>query len=132
SPVLPNRYIAGLTVDPANPAHVYAIFNGYSRRWIPGGGTGVVFESTDGGAHWRDLSGNLPDAPGDALALSGNNLVLATDAGVFVAPRWAPTRWSRVLGMPHVVVDNVTPLAGHNAVVAGTHGRGIWRIDLLF
>jgi hypothetical protein len=132
SPVLPNRYITGLTVDPANPAHVYAIFNGYSRRWIPGGGTGVVFESTDGGAHWRDLSGNLPDAPGDALALSGNNLVLATDVGVFVASRWAPTRWSRVLGMPHVVVDNVTPLAGRNAVVAGTHGRGIWRIDLLF
>ena len=36
---LPNRYIAGVTVDPANPAHAYAVFNGYSRRFVPGGGT---------------------------------------------------------------------------------------------
>ena len=43
-------------MDPANPAHVYAVYNGYSRRWIPGGGSGHVFESTDGGAH---LDGHL-------------------------------------------------------------------------
>lgn len=29
--------------------HAYAAFNGYSRRWIPGGGVGHVFETTDGG-----------------------------------------------------------------------------------
>ena len=41
---LPHRYIAGLKVDPTDPEHVYAVFNGYSRRWIPGGGIGTVFE----------------------------------------------------------------------------------------
>lgn len=130
SPVLPNRYIAGLTVDPGNPAHVYAIFNGYSRRWIPGGGLGTVFESTDGGSTWHNLTGNLPDAPGDGLALVGNRLVLGTDVGLFVADRTRPRRWARVDGLPNVVVDNVRALPGASAAVAATHGRGIWRVDL--
>ncbi len=130
SPVLPNRYIAGLTVDPANPAHVYAIYNGYSRRWIPGGGLGVVFESTDGGSSWRNISGNLPDTPGDGLAIVGGKLVLGTDIGLFIADRSSQTHWSRLGALPNVVVNNVRPIPGQQAVVAGTHGRGIWRIDL--
>ncbi|MGI8664822.1 MAG: WD40/YVTN/BNR-like repeat-containing protein [Jatrophihabitans sp.] len=130
SPVLPNRYIAGLTVDPANPAHVYAVFNGYSRRWIPGGGLGTLFESTDGGSSWRNVSGNLPDAPGNGLALVAGKLVLATDVGLFVANRSNPTKWSRVDGIPNVVIDNVRPIPGQQAVVAATHGRGIWRLGI--
>jgi hypothetical protein len=130
SPVLPNRFIAGLTIDPANPAHVYAVYNGYSRRWIPGGGLGTVFESSDGGSTWRNISGNLPDAPGDGLAVVGGQLVLGTDVGLFVASRQSPQRWSRVDGFPNVVVDNVRTIPGTTAVVAATHGRGIWRIDL--
>ncbi|MEO9237651.1 MAG: glycosyl hydrolase [Jatrophihabitantaceae bacterium] len=131
SPVLPNRYISGLTVDPANPAHVYAIFNGYSRRWIPGGGLGTVFESTDGGSSWRNISGNLPDAPGDGLAIVGGKLVLGTDIGLFVASKNAPTKWSRVTALPNVVVNNVRNLPGSsNQVVAGTHGRGIWQLTI--
>ena len=66
---LPNRYIAGVTVDPANPAHAYAVFNGYSRRFIPGGGIGHVFETINGGQSWTDISGNLPDIASDALVL---------------------------------------------------------------
>ncbi len=130
SPVLPNRFIAGLTVDPANPAHVYAIYNGYSRRWIPGGGLGTVFESTDGGSTWRNISGNLPDAPGDGLAIVGHTLVLGTDIGLFVADSRHDTRWSRLGVLPNSVVDNVRTIPGAHAVVVATHGRGIWRVDV--
>ena len=82
---LPDRYIAGVTVDPADPAHAYAIFNGYSRRFVPGGGTGHVFETWNGGQSWTDISGNLPDIASDALVLSHGQLALATDAGVYTA-----------------------------------------------
>jgi len=92
---LPDRYIAGVTVDPKNGDHAYAIMNGYSRRWIDGAGTGIVFETTDGGATWKDLSGNLPDAPGDALVMRGGQLMLATDVGVFAADVTKPGAWSR-------------------------------------
>jgi hypothetical protein len=131
SPVLPNRYIAGMTVDPANPAHVYAIFNGYSRRWIPGGGLGTIFESKDGGSSWSNISGNLPDAPGDGMAIVNGHLVLGTDIGMFIASKSAPTKWARVDGLPNVVVSNVRNVPGNpNAVVAGTHGRGIWQLTI--
>jgi len=128
SPVLPNLFIAGLTVDPANPAHVYAIYNGYSRRWIPGGGLGTVFESKDGGSTWHNISGNLPDAPGDGLAIIGGHLVLGTDVGAFVADKNHPTQWYRVAGMPNVVIDNVRPTPGRSAAILATHGRGIWQL----
>ncbi|WP_163510548.1 glycosyl hydrolase [Fodinicola acaciae] len=130
SPVLPNRFVAGLTVDPANPAHVYAVYNGYSRRWIPGGGLGTVFESTDGGSSWRNVSGNLPDAPGDGLAVIGGKLVLGTDIGLFVADQRHPAAWSRLGALPNVVVTNVRTVPGRAAVVVATHGRGIWQVTL--
>lgn len=127
---LPNRFISGVTVDPGNPAHAYVVFNGYSRRWIPAGGNGHVFETTDGGTSWTDISGNLPDVPGDSLLSQGGQLALATDLGMYTARagQGASTSWSRLgTGLPDASVDNVTP-GPSGYIYAATHGRGIWRI----
>jgi len=128
---LPNRYIAGVTVDPSNPAHAYAVFNGYSRRWIPGGGVGHVFETLNGGASWTDISGNLPDIASDALVLSHGQLALATDAGAFTAAagQGAGTTWSRLgTGLPNASINDLT-VGPNGYIYAGTHGRGIWRLS---
>ena len=127
---LPSRYIAGVTVDPANPAHAYAVFNGYSRRFVPGGGVGHVFETTNGGQSWTDVSGNLPDIASDALVLSHGKLALATDAGVFTAKagQGPSTTWSRLgTGLPNASVNDLTQGPG-GYIYAATHGRGVWRI----
>jgi hypothetical protein len=127
---LPERFIAGVTVDSANPAHAYAIFNGYSRRYVPGGGVGHVFETWNGGQTWTDISGNLPDIASDALVISHHQLALGTDDGVFTARegQGGATTWFRLgAGLPNVVVDDLT--AGPNGYIyAATHGRGVWRI----
>ncbi len=118
-----------MTVDPAHPGHAYAIFNGYSRRFVPGGGVGHVFETRNGGKTWTNISGNLPDIPGDALVLSHHRLALGTDQGVFTATagQGTATKWSRLgSGLPNAVVDDLT--TGPNGFIyAGTHGRGVWR-----
>jgi hypothetical protein len=127
---LPDRYIAGVTVDPANPAHAYAVFNGYSRRFVPGGGVGHVFETINGGQSWTDISGNLPDIASDALVLSHRKLALGTDQGVFTAAegRGGSTTWSRLgSGLPNAAVDDLTP-GPDGYIYAATHGRGVWRI----
>ena len=128
---LPTRYIAGVTVDPNNPAHAYAVFSGFSRHWIPGGGIGHVFETTNGGQTWTNISGNLPDIPGDAIVLSNHHLALGTDQGVFTAVVGHGTRttWSQLgTGLPNAVVDDLT--AGpDDYIYAATHGRGVWRIS---
>jgi sugar lactone lactonase YvrE len=127
---LPDRYIAGVTVDPTNAAHAYAIFNGYSRRWIPGGGVGHVFETWNGGQSWTDISASLPDVASDALVLSGGQLALATDLGMYTASegQGSSTLWSRLgSGLPNASVNDVT-LGPDGYIYAATHGRGIWRI----
>jgi hypothetical protein len=127
---LPNRFPAGVTIDPKDPNRVYAVFNGYSRRWISGGGQGVVFVSNDGGKHWTNISGNLPDAPGDALVVAGNRLALATDVGVFTATAANDTHWSQLgTNLPHTSVNDLRVAPG-NVLVAATHGRGIWTYSL--
>ena len=127
---MPNRYIAGVTVDPNNPAHVYAVYNGYSRRWIPGGGVGHVFESWNGGASFTDISGNLPDVAGNALVLNKGKLALATDVGAYTAKegQGASTTWSNLgSGLPNASINDIT-MGSDGYLYAATHGRGVWRV----
>ncbi len=133
APNLPKRYIAGLTVDVENPAHIFAIYNGFSRRWIPGGGVGHVFESTDGGATFTDISGNLPDVPSDALVYARGNLSLGTDIGAFFARggQGAGTVWSRLgSGLPNTSLNSLRLNPDNQTLLAGTHGRGIWSMPV--
>ncbi len=128
---LPNRYVTALTVDPASAAHVYAVFGGFSRRWVPNAGTGHVFETINGGASWTDISGALPDAPGDDLVIAGGYLYLAMDIGVFRAASASPSSWS-LLGtsLPNSAVNDLSLAPNGSYLIAATHGRGIWKISI--
>ena len=132
SAVLPNRYVSSLTVDPANAAHVYAVFGGFSRRWIPSAGVGHVFESQDGGTTWADISGSLPDAPADDILITASGkLVLATDVGVFTTSVAAPAaNWSRFgTGLPNASTNDLSFGPTGSYIIAATHGRGLWKIN---
>jgi hypothetical protein len=127
APNLPNRFVASLTVDPADRAHVYAVYNGFSRRWIEGAGEGHVFESRNGGATWTDISGDLPDIGGDDLVISHDKLVVATDIGTFIAPVSDPSHWARFgPNLPSASVNDLAFSSDGSHLVAATHGRGLW------
>ena len=95
-PNLPNRIPTSFWVDPADDAHVVVTYGAFSRRWIPGGGVGHVFESHDGGATWADRSGDLPDAPVNDVVVNAGQLYVGTDVGVFATSAANPGVWSRV------------------------------------
>jgi len=127
---LPDRYIAGVTVDQRDPARAWVVFNGYSRRWVPGGGVGHVFETDNGGRSWTDISGNLPDIASDALVELHGQLALATDGGAYTAPvgEGSRTRWQRLgTGLPNASLNNIT-IGPSGYLYVATHGRGVWRI----
>jgi len=129
---VPNRYITSIAVDPKNAAHVYLSVGSYSRRWIPTAGYGHVFESTNGGKTWRDVSGNLPDAPVYKVVLHGKQLVVGTEVGAFVGTvnKKGHGSWARLgRNLPNVTVWDLT-VAPDGRIVAGTHGRGDWEIKL--
>lgn len=127
---LPDRYVTGIRLDPANPNHAYLTVSGYSRHWIVGPtdpGVGHVFETSSGGQTWNDVSGNLPDVPTNDIVFERGKLVAATDFGVYVSSNDG-TSWSRYgISLPNVVVDQLTE-DPNGKLIAATHGRGVWRI----
>ncbi|MEU9210309.1 glycosyl hydrolase [Streptomyces sp. NPDC048415] len=129
---VPNRYLSGLAIDPANSDHVLLAVNGFSRKWTegPGAGVGHLFETKDGGVTWKDVSGNLPDVPANSVALlKGGVVAVGTDLGVLVrTPR--SSGW-KVAGdnLPTTAVLQLRT-GPDGRLYAATHGRGIWAIDV--
>lgn len=129
---LPNRYFQAAAINPNNSSDVFNGINGFSRRFSegPGVGFGHVFESTDSGKTWNDISTNMPDIPvNDVVEFSSGGLAVATDLGVvYRAP--GATTWTRLgSGLPTTTVIDLNVGSDGN-LYAATHGRGIWRIPL--
>ncbi|MGZ3458124.1 MAG: hypothetical protein ACXU86_06405 [Archangium sp.] len=132
TPPLATRYITAVTVDPANAAHVYVTYSGYSRKWLVGPddpGVGHVFESNDGGATWTDISGDLVDVGVNDVVLAGRGIAVATDVGVFSSGVHGGT-WKRAgAGLPLVSVSDLSVAPG-NVLLAATYGRGLWTLPV--
>jgi hypothetical protein len=143
----PNRYIAGITIDPSDPSGktVYATLSGFSRHWNegPGAGYGHIWRTTDGGTTWTDVSGDpslsdsFPDVPTtDLMIAPDGNLVAATDLGLFVdnVAQNGLGHWMR-LGLsdptaagnlPTAAAVDLAPSPDNSQLYVATHGRGIW------
>jgi hypothetical protein len=135
---LPERFITSVGIDPSDATKktVYVTLGGYSRRWVPPGtlqdksasvGTGHLFRSTDGGATFTDVSGNLPDVPATWITLRGKQLIVGTDVGVFSTNTKGKPEFVSLSGLPVVPIStmNLKP-DNPNLLVVATYGRGIW------
>jgi photosystem II stability/assembly factor-like uncharacterized protein len=107
--------------------------------WITYGGFvdgSKVYQSTDGGATWTNISSGLPNLPimcvvQEIRATDRNVLFVGTDVGVYVkdgSSDWA--FFSK--GLPNVVVTELEIYYGATGdkLRAGTFGRGLWETDL--
>jgi photosystem II stability/assembly factor-like uncharacterized protein len=129
-----NRYISNVVIDPndADGSSAYLVLNGFSRRWTegPGSGQGHLYKTTDGGATWADVSGNLPDVPADDLVVTpAGTLVLGTDLGVLISTDGG-AHWMR-FGANHPLTTVMDLHVGPDGrLYSATHGRGIWSTPL--
>jgi hypothetical protein len=125
-PDLPDRWVTRVVVDPADAAVAYVAFSGFRNA----DDAPYVLKTVDGGASWRDITGNLPQAPVNALSLAGRALVAGTDVGVFLTGNTTAT-WRRVgQGLPSAPVLDIRYHAPTRRVYAATFGRGMWRVQL--
>ncbi len=103
----------------------------------------TLYGTTDGGAHWNELTSNLPHSPANAILIDtqdANTAYIATDEGVYATREIAacfngPSNcWSVFgTGLPFAPVTQLSasPAAtSPNVLVAGTYGRGIWQIPM--
>ena len=128
--MLPRRPVAWIAVDDSNNRVAYIAYNGYNAATPHQ--PGHVFKTTDGGASWDDISGNLPDNPVNSITIDPsypNTLYAATDVGPFVTYNGGATWYALGSGFPTVAIDQIDLNSYDRIMMAGTHGRGAFRLQ---
>jgi uncharacterized repeat protein (TIGR01451 family) len=124
---LPARPVTQFAVDRSDYRTAYAAFAGFNgaTKHRPG----HVFATSNGGATWSNISGNLPDSPVNSLILDPSapkTLYAGTDVGTFVTTdggkHWVPLS----TGLPSSSVWQLSFDPSHRQLAAGTHGRGAY------
>jgi uncharacterized repeat protein (TIGR01451 family) len=129
---LPARPVTQFAVDRSNYRIAYASYAGFNPTTPQR--PGHVFKTTDGGKKWHNISGNLPDVPVNSVILDPsypNTLYAGTDVGVFVTYNGGASWSSLGTGFPNVSTWqlDLNPAAAQRVLVAGTHGRGAFRLN---
>lgn len=123
---LPKRFLTDIEFDPSNNRNVYLTYSGY--------GTPHVFNSSDAGTSWTNISNNLPDVPANTIQVhpeNANLLFLGTDIGVFLSENGGQTWQPATNGLPTVQVSAIALNANSNRIYAATHGRGTYSAELV-
>jgi len=126
---LPGDAVTDMAIDEDNYNHVYVCFGGYDNN--------NVYETTNGGGSWTDISAGLPAVPCGAIVINEQNtskheVYVGTDAGTYVKLGNAPWQLFND-GMPYVSITdleiyyNATP--ANTRIYASTYGRGTWSTD---
>lgn len=91
-----------------------------------------VFRTTDSGSTWQNISYNLPNIPVNCIKYipSANNVMIATDLGVYLLDAANNTWVNQSLGLPNVIVSDIEFNVPLNKIYLSTFGRGIWATDL--
>jgi photosystem II stability/assembly factor-like uncharacterized protein len=123
---IPGFWVSRVAIDPSNAQVAYATFSGYRG----GSQKAYVLKSTDGGATWSDISGNLPTAPVNDIVVSGGTLYVATDVGVYSTTDGGATWRTLGKGLPATPVDDLELSVSANELFAASFGRGMWKVAL--
>jgi hypothetical protein len=124
------RSVTDIAVDPASSTTTYVTYSGFSGFVDT---VGHVFKTTNGGASFTDVSGNLPNIPVNAIVVDpdiANTLYIATDIGVFTTGTGGTTWTTLGRGLPNVAVIGLALHRASRTLRAGTHGRSAWDLSV--
>jgi photosystem II stability/assembly factor-like uncharacterized protein len=128
---LPDRWVTRVAIDPRNENVVYVTFSGFRN----GEDAAHVYRTEDGGRRWRNISGNLPNAPtNDIVTNSGpirdRQIYVGTDVGVFSLKN-GKRNWKAVgNGLPLAPVLDLRLHEPTDTLYAGTFGRSVWKVGI--
>lgn len=120
-----SMYFTSIDVNKFNSNIAYISMAGFAA--------GVkVFMTSNGGSSWQNISYNLPNIPVNSIkAFPGSNdLMAATDIGIYVLPLGSTIWESRSNGLPNVILQDIEFNQAANKIYIATFGRGIWATDL--
>jgi len=133
--------VSGVAVDPSNANIVYVTYPGFTGIDPDLAPTEHIFETTDGGTTWTDISGvinggsnNLPDLPLHSVVIdpttSPHTIIVSSDSAVFQSADGGQTWQVLGLGMPTVDVTSLALDAGATPPLlrASTFGRSAFEL----
>jgi photosystem II stability/assembly factor-like uncharacterized protein len=126
---LPNRVITDLQVKTTVPGTAWVTLSGFNTTTPTT--SGHVFVTQNYGQTWTDVSGNLPDAPVNAIEVdsrtSPSTLYVATDAGVFWSVDGGSSWAKAATGMPATIAMDIHLDTPSETLIVATHGRGAYK-----
>lgn len=138
--VLPNRPVMDVTIDvadAANPAAIatgYAVLGGFDQNTptTPGHVYQVSCTTHCATFSWRNVSGNLPNIPVNAVAVNPHQplqVFAGSDWGLYYTDdvSAASPTWQRFdNGLPRVMIWDMAIDRGFTTLAVFTRGRGVW------
>lgn len=126
---LPNRYITRIYAVPSTPNVVYVALGGfaYDNLWVSYTGGNSFFSASGSGIY------SLPPAPIRAIVSHPQDawrLYAGTDVGVFESEDGGSSWYPVAAGPADVMIDELRFVLGTNTLLAATHGRGLWTVDV--
>ena len=124
-----NLWVTEVAASKHKKERVYATLNGYRFDDF----STYVYMSNDYGKTWKNISGNIPTSPVNALVEDSENenlLFVGTDNGLYVSFNQGSSWELFQNGMPNVAVHDlvIQPEAKH--LLVGTHGRSMYKADI--
>jgi photosystem II stability/assembly factor-like uncharacterized protein len=95
--------------------------------------TPYLWMSNDHGATWRSIARGIPIGPINVVREDPKNadvLYVGTDLGVYVSSDRGGSWDALVGGLPNTFVHDLAVHERDDVLVAGTHGRGVWVLDV--
>lgn len=126
---LPDRWVAGITVDYENPARAFIAYSGL--RWDSE--LRYVFKTEDYGQTWEDVTNNLPDLPLNCIQINKDDsdmLVVGSDDGVYYTRNSGGEWHAAGLGLPTAPVHDIKLHFETGDLYAGTYGRSMYKIPM--
>ncbi len=117
--------ITRIAIHPSDNKRMWVTKSGYTDGK-------KVFKTTNGWLTAQNISGNLPNVPANCILYDSttNYLLVGTDIGVFYSDAdlidWKPYG----TGIPAVYVLDLKIRQSTHKLYAGTHGRGVYSVDL--
>jgi PKD repeat protein len=122
----PAGYVSDVAVDPANSQRVFVTRGAF--------GASRLYRSTSGGTSWTAVGAGLPNVPANAVAIDSDDarrIFVGTDVGIYESVNGGDTFTAFSLGVPlGLVVTDLEMNAAQRVLVAGTYGRGAYRVNL--
>ncbi len=128
---LPSAQVNAFGVNPDDPTNAFVVFEGSGTTG------GHIFETTDAGQHWTDISGNLPSVNTNTVVFDptvesnapNGTIFVGDDVGVYSSVDNGKT-WQRLgVGLPNVPVVDLQLDTKLGELAAATQGAGVFTVS---